>query len=68
MQNYEIKVLALWILGAEFVVDLQLWLGTAKASDARALWQCNAGIYGRHHAIRDVVYEAARSAALRPRR
>jgi hypothetical protein len=48
------------------VVGLQLWLGTAKASDVRALRQAGAGMHGRHHAIRDVIYEAARAGALVP--
>ena len=60
------KALGLWIPGDQFVVGLQLWLGTAKASDVRALRVAGAGMHGRHHAIRDVIYEAAKSAALRP--
>ena len=62
------KALGLWIPRERFVVGLQLWLGTAKASDVRALRQAGVGMHGRHHAIRDVTYEAARAGALSPRK
>ena len=68
LSAFPCKALGLWIPQAEFVMGLQLWLGLAKPEDVRALRQSGAGMYGRHHAIRDIVYEAARSAALRPRR
>ena len=60
------KALGLWMPQDQFVVNLQLWLGLANVSDARALRQSGAGMYGRHNAIRDVVYEASRAAAMRP--
>ena len=68
LSAFPCKALGLWIPREQFVVDLQLWLGTAKSSDVRALRQAGAGMHGRHHAIRDVIYEAARASALGPRK
>ena len=45
-----------------------LWLGLATCAQRRALLKTGAAMYGRHHAIRDVPFHAARTAGLRPRR
>ena len=68
LSAFPCRALGLWMPQAQFVISLQLWLGTAEPQDTRALRQSGAGMYGRHHAIRDVIFEAGRAAALRPRR
>ena len=54
----------------EFRIDAKMWLGIAVYSDGgdgtRALLESSAGRITRHDAIRDVVFETAKSAACRP--
>ena len=50
----------------EFVVSTKLWLGAINEQDSKILRKAGFGMYGRHHAIRDIIYEAANAARLRP--
>ena len=58
--------LGLWIASQEFVAAARLWLGIASQADSRALLRQGVAMYGRHHALRDCLFEAARAAEQRP--
>ena len=68
LSAFPCKNLGLWLQPAEFKVSVRLWLGLADRMERRALLKNGAAMYGRHHALRDVLFQAARSAGLRPRR
>ena len=60
------KNLGLWMQSSEFTVAVRLWLGMVDRFERRVLLKPGAGMHGRHNALRDVLFEAARSAGLRP--
>ena len=60
------KALGLWMPQREFVTAMQLWLGLANRNDEAALRKVGAGMHGRHHAIRDILFEAGKVADMRP--
>ena len=43
-----------------------MWLGLVPDQDTKALRKSGVNMYGRHHALRDCLYEAARAAYLSP--
>ena len=51
---------------AEFSVCLRLWLGLASRLEMRSLSVQGSEMHGRHNAIRDCLFAAARVADLRP--
>ena len=42
------------------------WLGAIDEQDTKALRKTGFGMYGRHHAIQDIIHEAGNAARLRP--
>ena len=68
LSAFPCRALGLWMPPREFIVSAKLWLGAIDQQDTRALRRTGVGMYGRHHAIRDVIYEVGNAARLRPRR
>ena len=62
------KSLGLWIAPSEFQAATCTWLGLLSREENRAMLKQGAAMHGRHHALRDVLFEAGRSANLRPRK
>ena len=60
------RALGLWMPTGEFRGALQIWLGLVHKTDQRALRRAGSGMCGRHQSIRDVIFEAARAADMRP--
>ena len=59
------KNLGLWLQSSEFVAASRLWRGLCSRFERQALLKTGAGMYGRHHSLRDVLFMAASSASLR---
>ena len=68
LSAFPCKALGLWMPSAEFIVCAKLWLGVVDQQDTKALRRTGFGMYGRHHAVRDVIYEIGNAARLRPRK
>ena len=66
MTAFPCKALGLWLPSDHFIVASRLWLGCASRCETRSLLRSGLEMYGRHHALRDCVYDAARSANQRP--
>ena len=60
------RALGLCMRPDEFTVSAKMWLGLVPEQDTKALRRTGVNMYGRHHAIRDCLYEAARAANLNP--
>merc|ERR1712121_154283 len=48
------------------VVSTKLWMGVINEQDTKILRKAGFGMYGGHHAIRDIIFEAANAVRLRP--
>ena len=68
LSAFPCRALGLWMPSREFVVSAKLWLGAIDNQDTKALRKTGYGMYDRHHAIRDIIYEAGNAARLRPRK
>ena len=68
LSAFPCKALGLWMPSREFVVSAKLWLGAIDKQDTKALRRTGYGMYDRHHAIRDAIYDAGNAARLRPRK
>ena len=66
LSAFPCRALGLWIPSQEFIVSAKLWLGTIDQQDTKILRRTGVGMYGRHNAIRDVIYEVGNAARLRP--
>ena len=66
LSAFPCRALGLWMPPCEFVVSAKLWLGVIDKQDTKALRRTGYGMYDRHHAIRDVIYDTGNAARLRP--
>ena len=62
------RSVGLWICNDQMVVAVRWWLGLVLPKDEKNLRKAGSGMYGRHHGLRDIIYESARTADLRPYR
>ena len=60
--------LGLWIAPAEFVTSCKLWLGLASREERRSLLRPGLAMHSRHDAVRDCLFEAAKTAGVRPQK
>ena len=60
------KNLGTWLRPEEFTTATRTCLGLLSPSDARALRKQGLEMHGRHHAIRDCIFKAAKTAQERP--
>ena len=68
LSAFPCRALGLWMPSREFIVSAKLSLGVIGDQDTKALRRTGLGMYGRHNAIRDVIFEAGKAAQLRPRK
>ena len=68
LSAFPCRALGLWMPSREFIVSAKLRLGVINNQDTKALRQTGLGMYGRHNAIRDIIFEVGKAAQLCPRK